>query len=120
MLSRPADSSGDILPVLSPADLLTGPAAIAAGLRYHLSLFPGDWWEYEELGNPVFDLLPISRRTEEDAQTLAASLTSYILSFPDVQNISGVKTGFSGQVFSFSCTVHTETGEEVPVHFAAP
>ena len=36
MLSRPTDDTGDILPVLSPADLLSGISAVAAGLQDHM------------------------------------------------------------------------------------
>ena len=120
MLSRPADASGDVLPVMAPSDLLSGPPALAAGLHDHLNLFPGEWWETPDRGNPVFDLISVSRRTEQDAQTLASCLVSYVSSFPDVQSVSDVRTSFSGRIFSFSCTVHTETGETLPLHFSAP
>ena len=120
MLSRPIDFSGDILPVRSPADILTGPAAAASGLRDHLNLFPGEWWEYEDRGNPVFDLISVSRRTARDADTLTAALTSYILSFPGIRSVTGAKSSFDNRLFSFSCTAHTESGETFPVHFAAP
>ena len=120
MLSRPVDSSGDILPVLSPSSLSSGPEAAAIGLRDHLNLFPGEWWEYADRGNPVFDLLSVSRRTDQDARTLASALSSYLLSFPGVQSLSAVQAAIDRHVFSFSCTAHTESGEDVPVHFAAP
>ena len=42
MTSRPIDSSGDILPVLSPSDLLSDTPAVAAALSDHLRLFSGD------------------------------------------------------------------------------
>ena len=51
MLTRPTDPSGDILPVLSSSDLLSGPEAAAVALRDHLNLFTGDWWETESQGN---------------------------------------------------------------------
>ena len=119
MLARPIDSSGDILPVLSPSDLLSGPAAVGAGLQDHLHLFPGDWWEHPDRGNPIFDLLPLSRRTEQDAQTISSALTAYVQSFPGVQSISEVSATFSGRQFRYSATVHTEGGEAVPVAFMA-
>ena len=120
MIARPADSSGDILPVLSPSDLLSGPASCAAGLRDHLNLYPGDWWETPDRGNPILDLISLSRRTERDAETLSACLTSWLEAFPDVQNLSEVRASFSGHVFTFTCTVHTEAGETFSVHYAAP
>ena len=120
MFSRPVDASGDILPVVSPSDLLSGPAACEAGLRDHLNLFPGDWWEFPDRGNPVFDLISLSRRTGQDAETLSTCLVSYIQSFPDVRSVSDVQAGCEGHVFTFSCTAHTETGDAFPVHFSAP
>ena len=120
MICRPADTSGDILPVLSPSDLLSGPAACAAGLRDHLNLYPGDWWETPDRGNPIFELISLSRRTERDAETLSACLISWLQAFPDIRTVSDVQASFSGRVFTFACTVHTESGETVPVHYAAP
>ena len=120
MLARLVDRNGDILPVTASADLLSGTEAAASALRDHLKLFPGEWWENEEKGNPVFDLITVSRRTEQDARTLSSALTSYILSFPGIRNVSDVHASIERQVFSFSCVAHTESGETVPVHFAAP
>ena len=45
MLLRPADVSGDILPVLSSRVLLSGPEAVARLAEYRLSLLAGEWWE---------------------------------------------------------------------------
>ncbi len=119
MLSRPVDSSGDILPVLSSADLLSGPASVASGLRDHLSLFPGDWWEYPSRGNPVFDLIPVSRRISQDTDTLSSALCTYLREFPGVRSLSGVQAAFLNLSFFFSCTVHTEGTEAVPLFFSA-
>ena len=38
MIHRPVDASGDILPVLSPADLLRGTEAVAQLVRERLEL----------------------------------------------------------------------------------
>ena len=50
MTSRPIDSSGDILPVLSPSDLLSDAPAVAVALSDHLCIFSGDWWEKPDSG----------------------------------------------------------------------
>ena len=120
MYSRPVDASGDILPVLSPSDLLSGLFAVSVGLRDHLSLISGDWWEDSEAGNELFDLISVSRRSESDIDTLSSALCSYIREFPGVQSISDIHAGFSGHRFSFSCTVHTEQGEDIPISYVAP
>jgi hypothetical protein len=41
MLLRPADASGDILPVRSSSAMLSGPEAVALLVRYRLSLLRG-------------------------------------------------------------------------------
>lgn len=115
MLSRPVDASGDVMPVCDAEDLLSGPEATAAGLRDYLSLFPGDWWESPEKGNEIFDLISLSRRTEKDAAALGSYLTSYVLSFPAVQSVSGVQASVIGSVFSYACTAHTENQESFGV-----
>ena len=43
MLLRPADASGDILPVRSSSAMLSGPEAVAQLVRYRLSLLRGEW-----------------------------------------------------------------------------
>ena len=120
LLCRPVDSSGDILPVLAPSDLLSGPAAASAGLRDYLNIFPGDWWESEDRGNPAFDLLSVSRRSDQDAQAMASALSGYLLRFPEVQSVSVTKAAFSDPVFSFACIVLLESGDSVPLFFSAP
>lgn len=50
MLIRPADASGDVLPVLSYRDLLSGPEAVAQLVQYRLSLLRGEWWKTPEEG----------------------------------------------------------------------
>lgn len=52
---RPADTSGDILPVTGRDKLLYGSAAKAAALRDRFYLFSGEWWEDRSLGNPLAD-----------------------------------------------------------------
>ena len=111
MLSRPVDESGDILPVLSSSDLLTGVSAVAIGIRDLLRMYTGDWWENPDLGNEVLYLLADSRCTDQDAETHSSYLVSYLLEFPGVQSVTDVSSSFSGRVFIFSCTVHTEAGD---------
>ena len=111
MRCRPTDASGDILPVLSSSDLLSGCPAIAAALRDYLHLYQGDWWENPDLGNEVLDLLSESRCTLQDAEALSSYLVSYLLEFPGVHSVTDISSSFSGHEFLFSCVVHTEEGE---------
>ena len=111
MLSRPMDDTGDILPVLTSADLLSGISAVAAGLQDHMHLYQGDWWENQEMGNEILDLIVDARATDQEAETLGSYLASYILEFPGIRSVSDVTGSFSGHAFHFSCTAHTEEGE---------
>ena len=78
MLIRSADSSGDILPVLSSRDLLSGPEAVAQLVKYRLSLLQGEWWETPEAGFPVPGWMRESRVTEADSGTLSSMISAYI------------------------------------------
>ncbi len=118
MTSRPFDSSGDILPVLSPSDMISGPAAAAAALRDHLCLYRGEWWEYAERGNEILDLISISRCTEQDAAALVSCLTSYILTLPGIVSVSDASASFSGHTFTLICKAHTEEGDTAEVHIS--
>ena len=120
MKSRPVDSSGDILPVTSLEDLSSGPDAAAAGLRDHLNLFPGDWWENPEAGNPILDLLALGRNPAQDVRTFSACIADYLLTFPDIQSVKEISTSVEGRIFSYSAQVRTATGETLPISFAAP
>ena len=117
MLTRPTDPSGDILPVLSSSDLISGPEAAAVALRDHLNLFTGDWWENESRGNEIPELLALSRQTDQDAKSLSSYLVSFIQAFPAVRGLSDVRAAFSGREFRFACTAHTEAGADFPVSF---
>ena len=120
MTSRPIDSSGDILPVLSSSDLLSDAPAVAAALSDHLRLFSGDWWEKPDFGNEIFDLVSGSVIRAKDLPALAGYLSSYIQSFPPVQSVSDVHASLSGSTFRYSATAHLSNGGEVPVSFTYP
>ena len=108
MNHRPVDDAGDILPVLSSADLLRGPLAVAQLVRERLDLLTGDWWENPAAGNEIQEMLRESGRTEADCQALAAYLSSYIRETPGVQEVNDVVFSAEGKSFSFSCSVVTE------------
>ena len=76
MLLRPADTSGDLLPVPFSSALLSGPEAVARLAEYRLSLLRGDWWENPETGFQILEALSSSRLTEADAQTLSSMISA--------------------------------------------
>lgn len=110
MIHRPLDETGDILPVLSSGDLLRSTEAVAALVRERLNLLTGDWWENPAWGNEVLDMLQESRLTEEESQTLASYLSSYIRETSGVRDVRDIFCSVEGRQIWFSCTVDTEFG----------
>ena len=117
MISRNVDDSGDILPVTSPGDLASGSDAAAIGLADHLRMFTGEWWEYPDRGNGIFDLVAGERVTEKQIPALCSYLSSYVMSFPEVVQVSDVQGAVMNGVFSYSATAWMASGEEVRVSF---
>ena len=111
MLLRPVDDTGDILPVTSFDDLLSGAEAIARLAEARLWLFIEDWWENPGSGNPVLELLRESRFTEADADQLSQELSNYILETLGVLSVVDPVVTFIDRVASFSCRLITSQGE---------
>ena len=110
MIMRPLDASGDVLPVLSSRDLLSGPEAVARLVEYRLSLLTGEWWENAGMGFSILEVMRSSRLTEDSGSMMASMITSYIRETSGVQEVEDVRFSVSGRVFSYSCSVRTEEG----------
>ena len=117
MICRKVDANGDILPVLVPEDMASGTDAVAIGLKDHLQMFTGEWWEYRERGNGIFDMIAGERITEKQVPTLCSYLSSYVLNFPEIEQVSDVLGSITEGQFHYSSVVHMKTGEEVKVSF---
>ncbi len=118
MKLRPVDAAGDIMPVLTSGDMISGPEAVALLVKYRLSLLQGEWWENPDLGFGILETLHGSRLTGADAPYLSSSITDYIRNTPGVQEVDDVLFSVSGRQFSYSCTVRTEEGSAA-VDYAA-
>ena len=110
MIIRPVDESGDILPVLSSADLFRGAHAVARLVQDRLELLAGDWWENPAWGNEILQMMQESRLAEADQQALANYLTSFIRQTPGVLDVRDVVSVVERSQFSYSCRVDTEEG----------
>ena len=110
MVLRPTDSSGDVLPVLSSRDLLSGPEAVARLVQYRLSLLTGEWWESSEEGFFILERMRESRVTEADVSSLSSQITAYIRETEGVQDVENVKCSVNGRKFMYSCEVRTREG----------
>ena len=110
MILRPVDDTGDLLPVLSSSDLLSGPEAVARLVQYRLSLLRGEWWENPENGFFLLEEMREGRITEAEAPAAASQITAYIRETPGVRDAENARFTVSGRRFSYSCTVRTEEG----------
>ena len=110
MTIRPLDADGDVLPVTASSDLLRGVRADAQLILERLQMLTGDWWENRSWGNEVVDMMKESRFTEEDQQTLATYLASYVRETPGVQEVRDMSFSVEGRQFRFTCTIETENG----------
>ena len=110
MIFRPVDEAGDILPVLSASDLLTGARAEAELVRNRLKLLTGEWWENPDWGNDILEMLKESRLTEADQQVLANYISGYIRKTPGVLDVREVKVSVEGRRFRYFCEIVTENG----------
>ena len=110
MRLRLTDDTGDILPILNTAALLTGAEAAAELVRCRLNLLPGEWWENPDHGCAVFRMLREERLTAADKTALAAYLTEYIRATPGVRNVDRVSASITGRQFTYSCEIRTDGG----------
>ena len=110
MLLRPVDATGDILPVSSSADLLSGPEAVARLAAYKLSLLKGDWWENPEDGFFVLEFMREERFSEANAGMFASRVTEFIRSVEGVFEVEDVQFQIDGRVFRYTCRLVTEEG----------
>ena len=102
MTLRPVDETGDILPVGSVSDLLSGPEAVARLVEDRLELLRGDWWENPAWGNEILDLMKENRLTEVDQQTISTYLSSYVRETEGVQELKNISWALSGRCYSWS------------------
>ena len=110
MLLRPVDATGDILPVSSSADLLSGPEAVARLAAYKLSLLKGDWWEYPEDGFFVLEFMREERFSEANAGMFASRVTEFLRGVKGVFEVDDVQFQIDGRMFRYSCQLLTEEG----------
>ena len=110
MLLRPADVSGDIMPVLSSSAMCSGPEAVAQLVRYRLSLLRGEWWENPEWGFFVLEALQASRLTEAETAAVSAQISAYIRETPGVLEVENVHFAVSGRQLAWQCSIRTANG----------
>jgi len=110
VILRPVDVTGDICPVNSSSELLSGPEAVAQLVAYKLSLLKGDWWENPEDGFFVLEFMREERFSEVNAGMFAARVTGFIRGVEGVFEVDDVQFRVDGRVFRYSCRLVTGAG----------
>ena len=110
MLIRPMDASGDILPVRSAAEMLSGPAAVRRLAADRLRLLRGDWWESPDEGFQILELLREDRISEQNLERLSDMISAFLLETPEVAAVDEVRAELNGHMFSYSCRLICEGG----------
>ena len=110
MLLRPVDENGDILPVHSVSDMLSGPAAVGRLACDRLRLLRGDWWESPDEGFQILELLREDRVSERNLDQLSDTISAFLLETSGIIAVDDVQTEMTGHVFSYSCRLICEDG----------
>ena len=113
MTLRPMDENGDVLPVSSSSRMCSGPSAVGSLAFLRLKLYQGDWWEDEEEGCGILELLRRNRISSGNLSLLSSSLSSYLAQTPGAMDIRNAEITMNGHLASYSCQLITE-GEAVP------
>ena len=110
MTLRPIDDTGDILPVSSASKMCSGVDAVACLAFLRLKLYQGDWWEDEEEGNEILELLRRNRISSGNLSLLSSSLSAYLANTPGVLDVRDADISLNGHQASYSCTLITGEG----------
>ena len=110
MTLRPVDASGDILPVHSVSDMLSGPEAVGRLACDRLHLLCGDWWESPDEGFQILDLLREKRFSEQNLDQLSDTISAFLLETAGVVAVDDVQADLTGHTFSYSCRLICEDG----------
>lgn len=111
MKCRPVDEYGDLLPVQSPSEMVTGVHAVALAATARLMLPYGEWWEDKRLGFRIPEFL-VSNARKNNAAMVANYVTSYISDTPEVRSVSNVQVSTGDLSLTYSCDVNCENESE--------
>ena len=110
MTLRPMDDTGDILTVSSASRMCSGADAVGFLAFLRLKLYQGDWWEDEEEGNEILELLRRNRISSGNLSLLSSSISAYLAETPGVLDVRDAAISLSGHVASYSCQLITGEG----------
>lgn len=95
MTIRPVDENGDMMPISDIDQMLTGAEAVAQGIRDHLSLYEGEWWEDEDEGFSMPEMLAYADKSW-DTDMFIRFITSYAAGSPGVESVDDLAAIVNG------------------------
>ena len=107
MTIRPMDDTSDILPVSSATKMCSGADAVGFLAFLRLKLYQGDWWEDEEEGSEILELLRRNRISSGNLPLLSSSISNYLAQTPGVLDVRDADIAFNGHIASYSCKLIT-------------
>lgn len=111
MVYRPVDNNGDMMPVTSADQMLTGVDAVMGAVHSRLRLLLGEWWEDPALGFRVPDFLFTGSRLPAGPEMLAGYISSYIGQTENVTAVTDVSAVLENRVLSYYCRIETPFGD---------
>lgn len=109
MRCRPVDEYGDWYPIGSKDEMITGPVAVALAVDARIGLPRGEWWEDEEFGFQLPEML-VNTVKVTDVPMVASYISTYVKATPGVISVSDAQFDSSDLRMSYSCTIHTREG----------
>ena len=116
---RPVDDNGDMMPIQTASQMLTGADAVAQIAKDRLCFYRGEWWEDPDMGIRIPDFLINSVR-ESDLSMFAKYITSYLGDTAGTRGVSGATVKLVGKQMQYSATLLTDEGDaELEVDLSA-
>ena len=110
-MMRPVDKQGDILPVLSRSNLMSGIEAAGRLAEAALQLQQGEWWEEALACSPVLAILRDDTFGEEKAQELEREIPRHLRELPGAASVEDAAVIRKGSRLIFRCRLLTDSGE---------
>ena len=109
MLFRPVDENGDMMPVLTSSQMLTGGEAVRMAAEARVALVEGEWWEDPELGFRMYSMLIDSARAG-DAQMLENYITAYLAQTQGCTGVINTSVELKNRGIYYNCTLLADDG----------
>ena len=114
MVVRPMDADGDIMPVYNVDQMISGERAVSQVINLRLHFYYGEWWEDDEIGFRIPELL-VDNARRGDVGLLSKYIAAYIAETQGVSEVTNVETEYYDRSMIFYCEVLTDDGETATV-----